>query len=157
MRYCTDDEGQEDCLPCPQYATCVNNTLSCDMGYKAFNYTCVEDEAITNEARTLLQKVKENLSYLSGEFQCGQSEIDYITLPEIKKDIWEAFPDKANLLIAKINNLTHELNFDVEGDKLRSKTAYLSLKCRFKMFLREYIFGIIVTTVVVVFILLKIR
>lgn len=115
VRYCSESI-QEDCLPCPQHGSCDNNVLVCDQGFKPLNFTCVEDEEITNQARALLNKFSYLLRELKGQYICGNSDFDYITKAKLKEDIAESYPDKAPLLIAKIDSLLSEFNFDIQGD-----------------------------------------
>lgn len=88
----------------------------CDQGFKPLNFTCVEDEEITNQARALLNKFSYLLRELKGQYICGNSDFDYITKAKLKEDIAESYPDKAPLLIAKIDSLLSEFNFDIQGD-----------------------------------------
>lgn len=115
VRFCSESI-QDNCLPCPQHGSCDNNVLVCDQGFKPLNFTCVEDEEITNQARALLNKFTYILQDLKGQYICGNSEFDYMTKTKLKQDIAEKYPDKASLLIAKIDSLLYEFNFDIQGD-----------------------------------------
>lgn len=156
------DPERDNCRPCPENGLCLNGELRCIPGFRRQGALCVPDKQIDRNAQNLAEFIQSKVCRISGESLCRSDKTTWV--PELQ--LWDASEEEKMGLDADSSWLVREKALQLVRDKLniriddfglrefecpiRLAVTYQPIGCRLRKGIQANIYGILLTSFIVV-------
>ena len=163
--FCDNGIYSQKCFTCPTHANCSNGEAICEERYSLYNKHCIYNDINAEKISQLLESSLNLLKKKAGDYQCGFSNKDYLTLDELDTLLFgeNVVPaDEFNNLFPHVINLLEE-EYSISVQVFQNIKVYVSIdstkpaSCVVKNFIKSYTLIYVVFTIVFVFVKEMIR
>ena len=154
--FCDSGIYSTSCFKCPAHANCSNGEAVCEYKYALYNKHCIYDDSNAEKISQLFETSLSLLMKKAGDYQCGFTNKDYITVDELDTLLYgeNIVPtDEFNGLFPHVINLLEE-EYSVSVQVFQNTKVFVSIEsnkpasCIIKNFVKSYT---LIFTLIVIF------
>ncbi|KAG0578524.1 hypothetical protein M758_4G026300 [Ceratodon purpureus] len=156
------DPERDNCRPCPDNGLCLNGELRCIPGFRRQGAVCVPDKQIDRNAQILAEFVQNKVCRISGESLCRTDKTTWVPEHQLwdaskeekmgldSESMWFVREKAVQLVRDKLNIRIDEFGLKEFECPIKLAATYQPIGCRLRKGIRANIYGILLTSFIVV-------